>query len=90
MFLSPRSFRSFSKPLILNSNNDNKTSSDISLRFFSISEIEPKQAKPAFFVLAPNGKIPLSINATLAFLFSLAIFKAVKDPTIPPPITTKS
>ena len=64
-----------------------KSSSDISLRFFSISEIEPKQAKPAFFVLAPNGKIPLSINAIFAFLFSLAIFKAVKQPTIPAPIT---
>ena len=88
MFLSPRLFRSFSKPRVLNSSNDNKSLSDISLRFFSISEIEPKQAKPAFFVVAPIGKIPLSINAIFEFLFSLAIFKAVKQPTIPAPITT--
>ena len=51
-----------------------------------ISETLPKQANPAFLLLAPLGKIPFSNTAILALgCFSLNV-KAQLSPTIPLPI----
>ena len=51
---------------------------------------EPKQAKPAFLVLAPLEKSPRSKIAILALGFNLRYSRAQNIPLIPPPRTTKS
>ena len=54
------------------------------------SEVLPKQAKPAFFVLAPCGSNPFS--KTIIFDFGKRSFKRIAQfkPTIPLPTTIKS
>jgi hypothetical protein len=53
---------------------------------FSISVRLPKHAKPAFFVLAPEGKVSLSKMAMVLFGLISLIEIAVESPTIPPPM----
>ena len=55
-----------------------------------ISEILPKQAKPAFFVLAPCGKTPFSRIKILAAGNRSRNANAVCKPTIPLPTIVKS
>jgi len=50
----------------------------------------PKQAKPAFFVLAPFGSIPFSNTIILLLGCNLRNCSAVEIPTIPDPIIAKS
>ena len=51
---------------------------------------DPKQAKPAFLVLAPFENNPLSKIAILALGFNLRYSRAQNIPVMPPPRTIKS
>lgn len=85
MLLSPSLFRSFFSPLCLISKMVVTCSVVFVFRSASISVRLPIHAKPAFFVLAPVGKIPLSSMAILAFGCCSFRLMAVDSPTIPLP-----
>ena len=55
-----------------------------------ISEMLPKQAKPAFFVLAPWGKTPFSSTKILAEGKRSRNARAACKPTMPLPTMVKS